>query len=310
MKCFRIRYVLFAVFAMCVSGCGGGGGSSSVGPSPVKTTIATGTASFLVAPKALVLSPKDNMLYVADGGYTGCSPSCILQVDPATGLANPTPVVTGIGAIEGVTFDSTGDNLYYSDRQNRVYRLTYSGSAYVSPTACNDSTVQVPRDPYHLVFDSTLGIISADGNSLQLARISTCAAATAGTAFTATASFSQPRGVAMDSLRNFYVSDNLSDKIFKVDPTTAGVSPYVTAGLNGPLGIQWLGGTSSYANSLVVANSGASAVVAANSSSTRTLASFPTPALDVSIDSGNTSIYVLTAPTVSDVGRIYKITGF
>ena len=114
------------------------------------TILADGTQNQLANPRAIVLSPKDNHLYVADQAATGaCNPSCIWRVDAGTGAVDTTPVLVGMGRIEGLALDATGDNLFFTDRQNRTGKLTWNGStAYANPVACGNPAQQKPQDPY------------------------------------------------------------------------------------------------------------------------------------------------------------------
>ena len=118
------------------------------------------------------LSAKDGKLYVADQAGTGaCSPSCIWRVDPGTGAIDAAPVFVGQGQIEGVAFDATGDNLYYTDRQRRVGRLAWNGTTYATGVLCNDTAQSRPQDPFHLVFDATAGLLMVDDNSQEVVRL-------------------------------------------------------------------------------------------------------------------------------------------
>lgn len=321
-----------AAVATLLPGCGGSSGSGTSTttppppppPPPVSTIVATGNASFLVAPKALALSSRDGQLYVADGGYAGCTPSCILKVDP-TGTAAPTVVIVGAGTIEGITFDATGDNLYYSDSQNIIGRLIWSGSAYQTPAVCDNVAAQSPQAPYHLAFDAMLGILAVDGTTKNLIQLATCATSTTGTAFSANPPYAQPRGVALGPTGEIYVGDSgvttytlptspptvsTGYRINRVDRTTGAVAEYAVFNSGQPSGIQWLGGTSAYGNALVVAMQGDLTIVSTNGTTSKTIASFPTPPLDVAVSGNNLDIYVLTSPTPTpDPGRIYKVTG-
>ena len=303
---------LFAPLAVALPALLLGCGSSSSGsntPAPTISTVATGSASFLVAPKALALSSKDGKLYVADGGYTGCSPSCIRQVDTATGAVTAGAVAVGVGTIEGLTFDATADNLYYTDRQNRVIRLTWSGTAYGSAAACNDATAAGLQDPYHLVFDATLGILAAEDNATKVVAVATCAGTSTATAFSGS-TITQPRGMALGSAGEIYVSSPGLDRVYQVDRTTKVVTVYDSTHLHQPVGIQWLGGSSTYGGRLVVADYNDSAVVAVNGASRKSFGTVAPQPIDVAVAANNASIFVLTTTSVAKAAGIYKITGF
>ena len=130
--------------------------------------LTDGTNATLNDPRSIASSPKDSKLYVADVAGGACANHCIWQVDPATGTVASTPVFIGLGTIEGVAFDATGDNLYYTDNQDRTGQLTWNGTAYATPVLCNNAGTQRPQNPMHLVFDPTLGLLTADGNGQEL----------------------------------------------------------------------------------------------------------------------------------------------
>lgn len=297
-----------AALSAALLGCG----SSSSGPTttmPTITTVATGTASFLVSPLAMALSAKDGKLYVADGGYTGCSPSCIRQVDTATGAVTAGAVAVGVGTISGITFDATADNLYYTDRQNRITRLTWSGSAYGTPAACNNPAAAGLQDPYHLVFDATLGLLAAESNGGAVAEIATCAGTSTATTLS-TASIDQPRGIALGPSGEIYVGASGLDRILKVDRLTGAVTKYDSTHVHQPVGMQWLGGSSTYGGRLVVASYADSAVVAVNGASRKSFGTFAPQPIDVAVAADNATIFVLTTTSVAKAAGIYRVTGF
>ncbi len=278
-------------------------------PNPTVTfaTLTTQGAGFLADPRAIGFSPKDGALYVADAEPTGsCSPSCIMRVDATTGAVDALPVVVGAGIIEGIAFDATGDNLFYTDRPFRVQRLAWTGTGYANSVACDD-VVASTLAPYHLVADPTLGILVADDESLRVVQLSTCAAATVPSAFSAS-TLMQPRGLTTDGSGQLLVSTLGDAAIHTVDPTTGAVGPYPHTLLVQPLGIAWDSGTSFWANGLLVADRGASAVFSVTTDGTRLVATLASPPVDLAIGGGH--LYVLAAPAGAEPGRIYVASGF
>lgn len=270
--------------------------------------LADGSAQQLVNPRSLVVSPKDGRIYVADQAQTGaCNPSCIWRVDATTGAVDAAPVVVGAGLLEGVALDATGDNLYYTDRQNRTGRLSWNGAAYATPVLCNDAAQQRPQDPYHLVVDPTLGLLVADDNSQELVRIATCAPTTVGATFSVNASFDRALGVALGAAGELYVSDVGRDRISRVDRTTGAVTLF-QANVNEPHGLEWIGGTSPWADSLMVAELGDRVVTSTKGTGTRSAAYLRNAPVDLAIAGG--TLYILTAPGANNRGRIYKVGGF
>ncbi len=277
-------------------------------PGLTGTLVATGTATQLGDPRALAVSPHDGHLYVADVAGGACNGTCIWRVDPATGAIDATPVVVGQGELEGVAFDALGDNLYFTDRQRRTGRLAWNGSAYAGPAStCNDAGADNPQDPYHLVFDATDGILTVDGNRGEVSRIATCATITSGTTFSSNANLDRGRGIALGPSGEIYVSDNGRDEIRAIDHATGAVTTYAL-GLNGPYGLEWVGGSSAWADSLLVANAQDRTVVATTGDAGAPVAYLRNAPIDLALAGG--VLYVLTSPSGNTRGRIYRVTGF
>ena len=274
-------------------------------PGLVATMLVDGTANQLGDPRALAVSLKDAHIYVADNSAGACNGACIWRVDATTGAIDATPVHVGQGDIEGVAFDATGDNLYFSDRSDRVGRLAWDGAAYTTPTACNDTTAQRPQDPYHLVFDATLGILPVDGNRRELARVDVCDATTVGTSITANQAFEAPRGIALGPTGELYVADQSADRISQVDRANGTLTTF--ANVDSPYGIEWVAGASAWANSLLVAST-QDRVIASTKAGAAAAAFLRNTPIDVTIDGG--TLYILTSPSANNRGRIYKVTGF
>jgi hypothetical protein len=271
--------------------------------------LVDGTANQLASPRAIGWSAKDSYLYVVDvAGAGACNPSCVWRVDPASGAIDGTPVYVGTGTLEGIAFDAAGDFLYLSDRQNRITRLAWSGTAYTTPTACNDTTQQRPQDPYHLVLDATLGLLAVDGNRKNVARVATCASTTVGQNLSAQDSFDTPRGIALGPTGEIYVADLAADRISRVDRTNGALTTFAT-NIDTPYGMEWLaGGPAAFADSLLVASSGDRIVVATRGQTALAAAYLRNTPIDLTVAAG--TLYIVTSPSANNRGRIYKVGGF
>jgi hypothetical protein len=270
--------------------------------------LAEGSDTFLADPRALAVSPMDGLIYVADNsGGNACQGGCIRQVDPATGAVSANAVVLASGTAEGIAFDATGDNLYYSDRQDRIARLTWNGNTYANGTVCNNVGSQFPAQPYHLVHDATLGVLVVDDETGRVLRLTAC---TGGDATELSSnSFDRPRGIALGSGGEIYVSDNNDDVIDVVDRTTGARTRFEDHNLDRPYGLDWLaGGTSAYADSLMIADSGDRIVVSTQGAGPHPTAYLRNEPIDVAVD--GLTMYVLTRPSAGDSGRIFAVTGF
>jgi len=280
-------------------------------PGLMGTLLTDGTASQIVNPRAIAMSPKDSQLYVADdANVTGCTPSCVWKVDPTNGTV-VSKSVNGVSQVEGVAFDAAGDNMYVSDSQNRITRYTWDAgtSTYINPAQCVDPNQQQPQNPYHLVFDGTR-ILVVDGQDQNLQTVvSACAGTASGVALSAQQTFDSPRGVSLGATAaDIFVSDNNNDRVSKVDATTGTVTPF--ANVNSPYGMEWLaGGTSTFADSLMIASQQSRIIESAKGNGQTNAAAYlrNTP-IDVAISSG--TMYIVTTPSANNRGRIYKVTGF
>jgi hypothetical protein len=269
--------------------------------------LADGTAQQLNNPRSIAMSSKDGHLYVADQAAGACNPSCIWRVDATTGVVDAVPILVGTGQIEGVAMDATSDNLYYTDRASRVGRLTWNGTSYAGGVLCTDTAQQRPQDPYHLVVDATLGLLVVDDNNQEVVRVATCATSTIGTAFSVNGNFDSPRGISAGATDELYVSDQNNDRVSKV--TNAGAVSNFQSGIQEPYGLEWYAGaTMPWSGSLMVASFGDRIVASTKGAGVLAAAYLRNDPIDLTIADG--SMYVLTAPSSGNRGRIYKVTGF
>jgi len=270
--------------------------------------VVDGSQTQLADPRSIAVSAMDGHLYVADRAGTGlCNPSCIWRIDAATGAIDATPVIVGVAVIEGVAFDATGDNLFYSDRQNRVGRLTWNGTAYANPVICDNVAQQSPSDPIHLVADATLGILVADNNAQELIQLATCATTTVGTEFSVNGNFDSPAGVALGPAGEIYMSDNNDDRVAQVDRATGAVTT-LRGGLRGAYGLEWLAGASAYKDSLLVATTDDRTIFSVTATRSTGVVFFRNPPIDLALAGG--TLFVVTSPSNGNRGRLYKVTGF
>ncbi len=285
-------------------------------PSPLTGTLLTdGTGTFLENPHALARSPKDGQLYVADGSGGTCNNRCIRKVDPATGALDTAWIfVAGQGQITGLAFDATGDNLYFSNPQDFIGRLTYdtgnSRYATTSTSCASDVTNNRAQDPVHMVVDPTLGVLVADTNDSVLKAVDV--ACNTGTALddASNGNLDNPWGVALGAAGEIFVSDEGRDEIRAVDRTSGDETVFEDANLDQPRGIEWMaGGTSQFADTLLVANNNDRTVISTSGpNTTRAAVYLRAQPVDVAID--GTTAYVLVEPVNNDPGRIFTVTGF
>jgi DNA-binding beta-propeller fold protein YncE len=173
---------------------------------------------------------------------------------------------------------------------------------------CDDVNQQQPQDPFHLIVDATLGVLVVDGNSKQVEALATCATTTVGQPISMNGNFDGPRGIVLDPTGAIYVSDTNRDRVSLVNRTTGAVTPFAS-GLNNPYGLEWLaGGPSSFADSLLVADSGNRLVVSTKGVTPLAVAYLRNNPIDLSLLGG--TLYIVTSPSANNRGRIYTVTGF
>jgi len=272
--------------------------------------LSSGNQQFLDSPRAIALSPKNGALYVADNsGGSPCNDACVRRVDPVTGNPVAGVVYAGNGTVEGVAFDATGDTLFVSDRQNRLVTLTFNGTSgeYEGPAACNDFNADNPQDPMHLIFDAVQGVLVADRQDQEVKQMDTCDGGTPAS-FTDSV-FDNPWGIAAGPAGEFYVSDQGNDRIYSV-ASNGDVTSFESRDLNAPHGVVWLaGGTTAYADSLMVANYDRRVITSTQGDNTsRSAVYLRNRPVDVDYAAG--SMYIVTEPSNGTGGRIIVISGF
>ena len=274
--------------------------------------LSDGNGQFLQNPRALAMSPMDGMLYVADNsGNNPCNGGCIRAVDPATGTPVGGIVIAAVGRIEGIAFDDTGDNMYYTDRQDRVYRMTYNlaNNAYENRVACNDIGGQDPQDPMHLLYDPAVGIVVVDRQDRRIKVLDGACTGSQPNNYNNQALPDNPWGIAREPGGDYFVSDEGVDRIYRIGPDGQNQF-FEDRSLNNPRGIEWLaGGGSSFADSLLIANNGNGRILSSTGEdSARTAVYLRNDPVDIEYSDG--TLYVLTEPSAGDPGRIFAVTGF
>ncbi len=281
-------------------------------PGLTGTSVATGTDTFLTDPRAIAVGPRDGKLYVADGANNApCNGACIRVLDPTTGALDPVAVVVGQGSIEGIAFDATGDNLYYSDNPDRLQRMTWNplSMRYETSTTCNVIANQNPRGPFHLIVDASLGVLVADRERQRVSRQAACNQQNP-VAFSTGGNLDFPYGIASDPTGRIFVSDFNRDEVSLVDRTSGAVTRFEDARLASPRGLDWLaGGGAAFGDSLMVTSRDDRTVYSTRGGSTSRAAVYLSrPPVDVAAT--GTTLYVITEAANGARGRVFKVTGF
>lgn len=230
-----------------------------------KDTIAS-KATFNYAVSA-VQDSKGN-IYVADAGSNAVrkiSTGGIVTTfaGSATGVAgnlNAKGTAARFRFPTGIAVDKK-DSVYLADIGNNIIRKiradgtvnTFAGQE--NPGSANGNGINASfTAPYGVCFDSNGNLLVADTYGNKIRRIAPNGDVTtiAGTGMpgklnglTSVATFTAPKGIAVDKLGNIYVteSDSLSDKsgihnrVRKIDTNTGRVSTFAELPLKGPIGI-------------------------------------------------------------------------
>lgn len=205
---------------------GGGSGTATNGPGTI--------ASFSI-PEGVAVDSSGNV-YVADTGN-----SLIRKITPggavttlagsgSNGASNATGTAASFYYPQGVAVDASG-NVYVADSANALIRKITPGGVVTTlagggpGTATNATGTAASFDyPEGVAVDSSGNVYVADGNSLirkitSAGVVTTLAGGGTGTATNGSgsiASFSVPRGVAVDGSGNVYVADTNNNLIREI----------------------------------------------------------------------------------------------
>jgi uncharacterized repeat protein (TIGR02543 family) len=209
------------------------GDPTNCGGTPADTTP--------ILPAALALDSTGAYLYV--NNYVVGN---ILKIDTATGAV--TAPYTGFGWSYGLAFDTSG-NLYGTDGQNSLIKKIDTGGTVTTIAGDGGWTAADGGTALTSAFEGLQAIaIDPSGNMYIVDRyrvrkistsgvVSTLAGqATAGDAegTGATAQFSSPRGIAIDSSGNLYVADAANNRIRKLTAPPSPTSFTATVTVNSP----------------------------------------------------------------------------
>jgi hypothetical protein len=260
-----MRQLVILVGAVALSACGGSSGPTAGepmlsllagGPGGPGWQDGTGAAASFNTP-AGVATGIDGNAYVTDQGN-----NTIRKITPEgvvstlAGTAGTTGSTDGTGAAArfnnpaGVALDGTG-NVYVADYLNDTIRkitpaglvTTLAGTAGMGGSA--DGTGPAARfyGPSGLATDSTGNVYVADQGNNTIRKITPAGVVTtlAGTAGVngsddgtgAAARFNFPLGVAVDSMGNVYVADDLNDTVRRITPAGVVTTLAGTAGAFG-----------------------------------------------------------------------------
>jgi hypothetical protein len=218
----------------------------------------TGTNAALASPRGVAFDSAGN-LYVGDtfsNSIRKITPAAVVTTlagNITGGHADGTGTNARFNQPIGVAVDSAG-NVYVGDQSNSCIRrvtpggvvTTFAGGTGGIAGAFADGTGTNARFSYPqgVAIDSAGNVYVADEQNHRIRKITPLGVVTTlagngnqgGTDGTGTnATFSFPRGVAVDSVGNVYVGDNLNGAIRKITPT--GVVSTIKTGLNFPMGL-------------------------------------------------------------------------
>jgi DNA-binding beta-propeller fold protein YncE len=233
----------------------GAAGSSGAADGTLASTIAASTAR-LAQPAGVALYSVGNVVYVADTGNSTIRKISISGVSTLAGKAGTTGSADGTGTAAlfnnptGLAIDVSG-NVYVADSGNNTIRkitgagavTIFAGTAGTSGSTDGTATAALFNNPTAIAIDGSGNLYVTDSGNNTIRKITssgtvTTLAGKAGSAGSAdglssTARFSQPSGVAVDSLQNVYVADTGNSTIRKVDFAGNVTTLAGSAGLSG-----------------------------------------------------------------------------
>jgi hypothetical protein len=204
----------------------------------------TGSSAHFFAPAGIVVDPADGNLYVTD--TDSCAIRKVTTAGVVTTVAGSTSCgfVNGTGARAhfnrpaGIAYDSAGGSLYVSDSNNcAIRKVTTAGAvttiAGAGPTSCGYADGIGPAASFYgttgIAYNSITGnLYVADTFTCTIRQVTTAGVVTTiagssqGCGFAdgtgSSSFFSEPAGIANDSLGNLYVTDTGNQTVRQVQP--------------------------------------------------------------------------------------------
>jgi sugar lactone lactonase YvrE len=221
-----IRRITPAAVVTTLAGTAGASGS----------TDAAGAAARFAAPRGTAVDRSGN-LFVADTGnqtIRRITPAGIVSTfagTPGSLVADGTGTAAGFRGPVGIAADA-GGTLFVSDISQTIRRITpaavvttFAGQADVPGRLDATGTEARFTNPLGLTVDATGEITLVSAQFVRRIGVDGVVTTLAGSATTGTADgtgtnaqFSLPRGIAVDSARNFYVTDGDSHTIRRITP--------------------------------------------------------------------------------------------
>ncbi|OYU82868.1 MAG: hypothetical protein CFE24_13825, partial [Flavobacterium sp. BFFFF2] len=214
--------------------------STFAGSGTSGATDGTGTSASFNSPNSVSVDGSGHV-YVAD--YFN---NKIRKITPEAAVTTFVDTAAGLNRPAGVVVDASG-NIYITDSNNyKIKKVTAAGiistlAGSGAFTSTNGTGVSATfKTPFGIAVDSTSNVYVAERDGNKIRKITVAGVVTtvagSGTAGTvegagATASFSDPMGVATDVWGNLYVGDRANNKIRKI--TAAGVVSTLAGGTTG-----------------------------------------------------------------------------
>jgi len=236
----------------------------------------TGTAANFNGPNGIIINSSNTILYVTDNFairqivIATAAVTTLAGNGTTSGSTNATGTAASFNVPVGMALNTLGTILYIADWKNNEIRqlnlatnavTTFAGSTTAGYTNGSTGATSAYNSPYWLGYDASGNFLLVDkaNNVVRSVNSSTGATtnfvgSTSGTSGYADATgtsamFNFPKCIVKDGAGNYYVSDNLNNRVRKITPAgvvttlagsgtagnTAGVG--TAASFNGPFGL-------------------------------------------------------------------------
>ena len=189
-------------------------------------TTVLGTASVSMGEVMLTtssLSVGTHSISASYSGFTSSVPGAAsFALSTSTAVQSVVPT-SGLVGPEGTAVDAQGDVFIVDTSQNRVIKVTPSGTQTIVPTTGLS-------EPIGVAVDSSGNLFVADTLNRRVVKVTPT-----GTQTAVGSGLDSPEGVAVDAAGDVFIADSTNNRVIEVTP--AGTQTTVASGLSNPEGV-------------------------------------------------------------------------